>query len=329
MNGLLIIDDDEGVRRALVRALKREPYVIHVSESGEQAIGFLQNHAASVSTVICDFKMTGMNGIATLDVIGRRYPEITRIVLTAYATMDMAIDALNLGVDGFLTKPFENVDLRAKIREIQTRKRLRQFVSEEVYREIAVAPDAQLPRFQEASILFADIRGFTAMSRNRMPEEIAEFLNRHYFGPMGEIVYEHHGVTDKWIGDSIMAVFGAFRFLEDHADHAVKAAVAMQEKARQINREISQSPFRLEIGIGIASGDVFSGVLGSLRKKEFTSIGMPVNLASRLQALAKGGDVLIGESTRNCLRKAMTIEKVGPVVLKGFDEPVEVYRVLG
>jgi len=329
MNGLLIIDDDEGVRRALVRALKREPYVIHVTESGEDAVSFLQDHAASISTVICDFKMPGMNGIETLTAIGRRYPEITRILLTAYATMDMAIGAVNQGVDGFLTKPFDNVDLRAQIREIQTRKRLRQFVSEEVYREIAVAPDALIPRFQEASILFADIRGFTAMSRNRKPEEIADFLNRHYFGPMGEIVYEHHGVTDKWIGDSIMAVFGAFRMLEDHADHAVKAAVAMQEKAEQINREIARSPFRLEIGIGIASGNVFSGVLGSLRKKEFTSIGMPVNLASRLQRLAGGGEILIGESTRNGLKIVIQVKSMGPVVLKGFDEPLIVYRVLG
>ena len=328
MNGLLIIDDDEGVRRALVRALKREPYVIHVTESGEEAIAFLEEHAASVSTVICDFKMPGMNGIETLDAIGRRYPEITRIVLTAYATMDMAIDAVNQGVDGFLTKPFDNVDLRTQIREIQTRKRLRQFVSEEVYREISVAPDALLPRFQEASILFADIRGFTAMSRNRIPEEIADFLNRHYFGPMGEIVYEHHGVTDKWIGDSIMAVFGAFRMLENHADHAVKAAVAMQEKAGQINGEIARGPFRLEIGIGIASGNVFSGVLGSLRKKEFTSIGMPVNLASRLQRVAKGGEIWISAQTRQLLKK--TTNNAVPVQLrvKGFEEPVEVYRIL-
>ncbi len=327
MNGLLIIDDDEGVRRALVRALKREPYVIHVSQSGEEAIGFLQNHAASISTVICDYKMTGMNGIETLDAIGRRYPEITRIVLTAYATMDMAIDALNQGVDGFLMKPFDNVDLRAQIREIQTRKRLRQFVSEEVYREIAAAPDALLPRFQEASILFADIRGFTVMSRNRMPEEIAEFLNRHYFGPMGEIVYDHHGVTDKWIGDSIMAVFGAFRHLEDHADHAVKAAIAMQEQAGQINREIAHGSFRLDIGIGIASGDVFSGVLGSLRKKEFTSIGVPVILASRLQAIAKAGEIWISRGTMDLFKEAHGSATPVMLQVKGFEEPIEAYRI--
>ncbi|MEW6260019.1 MAG: adenylate/guanylate cyclase domain-containing protein [Thermodesulfobacteriota bacterium] len=241
--------------------------------------------------------------------------------------MDMAIDAINQGVDGFLKKPFDNVDLRTQIREIQTRKRLRQFVSEEVYREIAVVPDALLPRFQEASILFADIRGFTVMSRNRTPEEIADFLNSYYFGPMGEIIYDHHGVTDKWIGDSIMAVFGAFRHLEDHADNAVKAAVAMQEKAAQINREISQGPFRLEIGIGVASGKVFSGVVGSLRKKEFTSIGIPVILASRLQAIAKAGEIWVSRGTMNLFKEAHG--QATPVMLqvKGFEEPIEAYRI--
>lgn len=326
MNGLLIIDDDEGVRRALVRALKREPFVIHVTESGEDAVSFLQDHAASISTVICDFKMPGMNGIETLDAIGRRYPEITRILLTAYATMDMAIDAVNQGVDGFLTKPFDNVDLRNQIREIQTRKRLRQFVSEEVYKEIAVAPDALRPRFQEASILFADIRGFTAMSRNRNPEEIADFLNRHYFGPMGEIVYEHHGVTDKWIGDSIMAVFGVFGNLEAHADQAVKAGVAMQNAAAKINREIAEGPFRLEIGIGIASGNVFTGVLGSLRKKEFSSIGMPVNLASRLQRVAKTGEIWISAQTKQWLHTTTVHTVSVQLKIKGFEEPLEAYR---
>lgn len=328
MNGLLLIDDDEGVRRSITRALKREPYAIHVMENGERAIDYLQEHAAHVSVVICDYKMPGMNGIETLQIIGRLYPEITRIVLTGYATMNMAIDAVNHAVDGFLMKPFDNVELRAKIREIQTRRRLRQFVSEQVYREIAASPDALSPRFHEATILFSDIRGFTKMSRDRMPEEIAEFLNVHYFVPMGEIVYANQGTTDKWIGDSIMAVFGAFHFLEHHAVLAVKTAIAMQHKAEYINRQLAaNSSFHLKIGIGISSGRVFSGILGSLRKKEFTSIGMPVNLASRLQSIAKSGEILISRSTREALNGSIPVQELESIPIKGFDEPVEVFRV--
>lgn len=161
-----------------------------------------------------------------------------------------------------------------------------------------------------------------------MPEEIAEFLNVHYFVPMGEIVYANQGTTDKWIGDSIMAVFGAFHFLEHHAVLAVKTAIAMQHKAEYINRQLAaNSSFHLKIGIGISSGRVFSGILGSLRKKEFTSIGMPVNLASRLQSIAKSGEILISRSTREALNGSIPVQELESIPIKGFDEPVEVFRV--
>ncbi|MEA3279434.1 MAG: adenylate/guanylate cyclase domain-containing protein [Thermodesulfobacteriota bacterium] len=333
MNGLLFIDDEEGVRRSIVRALKKEPYKTYTAGDGEEGIKFIEENIYNISTVISDYKMPGLNGLETLSNIGVINPEITRIILTGYATMEAAILATNEGIDGFLTKPFDNIELRANIQNISVRKRMQQFISEQVYREIKNSPDALRPTYQEASILFADIRGFTRMSQAISPEIIVSYLNNNYFAPMGEIAYQFNGTVDKHIGDSIMVVFGAPVAYRDDAVRAVQTAVAMQKKAREIDNELKKkNGLRLRIGIGISTGKVFSGILGSLRKKEFTSIGMDVNIAARLQSMAKEGEILMTERTYKKLAdgeitKSISTEELPQVTVKGVDEPFKVYRV--
>lgn len=328
MNKLLFIDDEEGIRRSLVRALKREPYETYTAENGQAGIAFVKRNRIDIGTVISDYKMPGMDGLETLGLVGSINPEITRIILTGYATMEAAIQATNEGIDGFLTKPFDNLELRANIQKIFVRKRLKQFVPEQIYKKIEESPVVLKPTFSEVSILFADIRGFTKMSQKIRPHEIATFLNNEYFTPMGEIAYEHHGTVDKHIGDSIMVVFGSPIAHEDDAIQAVEAGVAMQKQAKAIDETLCRkNGLRLKIGIGISTGQVFSGILGSLRIKEFTSIGMPVNIAARLQGLAKAGEVLISDETRKKLGKEPDVEALPPVVVKGVSKPITVYRV--
>ncbi len=328
MNKLLFIDDEEGVRRSVARALKREPYQTYTVENGEAGIAFIKANRHQVATVISDYKMPGLNGLETLGMIGAINPEVTRIILTGYATMEAAIQATNDGIDGFLTKPFDNIDLRASIHKIYVRRRLKQFVPEQVYKKIEKSPLALNPTFHEVSILFSDIRGFTRMSQKIPPEEIANFLNNNYFTPMGEIAYDFNGTIDKHIGDSIMVVFGAPTERHDDTIRAVKAAMAMQQKAQEIDRSLfAKNGLRLEIGIGIATGVVFSGILGSLRRKEFTSIGMPVNIAARLQRLAKADEILISDTTHQKLFGEIDMEPLLPVTVKGISEPITVYRV--
>ena len=328
MNGLLFIDDEEGVRRSIVRALKKEPYQTYTAKNGKEGVDFLENSRTHISTVISDYKMPGLDGLETLGIIGTLNPEITRVILTGYATMEAAIKATNEGIDGFLTKPFDNVELRAKIHEITVRKRLKQLVSEQIYKEIENSPLALQPRSHKATIQFSDIRGFTRMSENVNPQAIAAFLNDHYFTPMGEIAHNHNGTLDKHIGDSIMVVYGT---PIDHADDAVRAvqsAVEMQKAAHRIDARLRQkNGLRLQIGIGIATGQVFSGIFGSLRKKEFTSIGMPVNIAARLQALAKGGEIMICENTYQSLAGSFDAQALPPVSVKGISKPINIYQV--
>jgi class 3 adenylate cyclase len=328
MNKLLFIDDEEGIRRSVIRALKREPYKTYTAENGEAGISFVKDNIPDIATVISDYKMPGLDGLETLGVIGSINPEITRIILTGYATMEAAIQATNQGIDGFLTKPFDNIELRAKIHSISVRKRLKQFVSEQVYEKIEKSPGALEPTFHEASILFSDIRDFTRMSQMVSPEKIAAFLNNHYFTPLGEIAYEYNGTVDKHIGDSIMVVFGSPVECDDNAIRAVKTAIKMQKRAKEIDNKLyKKNGLRLKIGIGISTGKVFSGILGSLRIKEFTSIGMPVNISARLQGLAKGGEILISDKTFQKLSNTIEVEALPSVTVKGVNDPIIVYRV--
>lgn len=328
MNGLLFIDDEEGVRRSLVRALRRQPYRIYTAENGPAGIRLIQEHLTEIEAVVSDYKMPKLDGMETLEIIGSLNPEITRILLTGYATMEAAIHATNSGIDGFITKPFDNVELRAKIREIILQKRLRQFVPEQIFNEIKHSTKALTPRNHQVSVLFSDIRGFTQMCRMKPPEIIVRFLNDRYFSPLGEIAYQYKGTVDKHIGDGIMVVFGTPVSFEDDALRAVQAAIAMQKKIFQINERVQKDyGLPLNVGIGVASGRVFSGIIGSLRKKEFSSVGMAVNMAARLQAMAAGGEILLSENTFQSVQSQIKAKALPPVKIKGMDESITVYRV--
>jgi adenylate cyclase len=329
MKALLFIDDEEGVRRSLVRALRHEPYRTFTAESGQEGVAFIKDNRFGVTTVISDFKMPGLDGLETLQAISALNPEITRIILTGYATMEAAIEATNAGIDGFLTKPFDNVELRAKIHEIWIRRHLRQFVCEQVYALLNRSPAALAPRLHEVTILFIDIRDFTRMSQHVPPEELVDYLNHSYFSPMGEIAYRYQGTLDKHIGDSMMVVFGAPASRPDDARRAVLAAIEMQAAARRIDAGLkAASRLRLRTGIGIASGPVCSGIMGSQRRKEFTSIGLAVNLAARLQQSARGGEILMDEETyRKTADGEWGAEVLPPMIVKGVDSAVRIYRI--
>jgi adenylate cyclase len=334
MDGLLFIDDEEGIRRSVARALKRDPYKIYLAKTGKDGVRLLKKYRHEIATVISDYKMPGLNGMETLFAIGEVNPEVTRIILTGYATMDVAIEATNQGIDGFLTKPFDNKQLRKNIHDISLRKRLKQFVPESIYERLQSAPNALHPSYHEVTVLFSDIRSFTRMSQGVPPEDIAAFLNRYFFSPMGEIAWQYNGTIDKHIGDSMMIVFGAPVSREDDSLRAVQAAVAMQQKAAEINRSLQQkNGFRLHLGIGIATGNVFSGVLGSYRKKEFTSIGMAVNIAARLQKKAKEGIILLCDNTAHRLNlkdpffEDVTLSAQVPLNLKGIETPVTAHSI--
>ena len=333
MRGLLVIDDEEGVRRSLKRALEKESYDVFLASDGRTGIELIKEHLSDIDIVISDYKMPGVDGLETLAVIGSMNPEVTRILLTGYATMEAAIRATNEGLDGFLTKPFDNVELRNRIQDIAVKKRLRQFVSHQVYQEVCSDPVVMAPKKRQVTILFCDIRGFTKMSRALSPEEIAQFLNTDYFVPLGEIAHRFNGTVDKHIGDCMMVAFGAPVSYEDDAVRAVQTALEMQQASLSIDRELAEkggAGVRLNVGIGICTGEVVTGIFGSLRKKEYTAFGDAVNMAARLEKMAAGGEILANEKTLSAARGRVLSERVyPPVSVKDGEVPMTVYRVLG
>jgi adenylate cyclase len=270
-----------------------------------------------------------MDGLETLTEIGRINPDIIRIILTGYATLDRAIDTVNLGIDGFLTKPFDNKEIKAKIREFVIKKRLKQFVPEQVLQEMQRTGKKLTPRKQIVSVLFTDIRGFAEMTAKMSAHEIADLLNKYYFLPLDRIVFDYNGTLDKHIGDSIMAIFGAPLSYKDDAVRAVSCAIKMRETMAEINTILSRKDAKIPIGIGIATGEVMVGMFGSPIKKEYTVLGTPVNLAARLERIAIENQILICEDTFQIVRDAFKTQMIDPVSLKGIEGGKSIFEVIG
>ncbi len=178
-----------------------------------------------------------------------------------------------------------------------------------------------------AVVLFADIRGFTALSEDLPPDEIALLLNEH-FTEMVEVVFEHGGALDKFMGDAMMAIWGAPLARPDDADRAVAAAIGMQRTlAARNRRRAEQGRRQLEVGIGVNLGEVFAGNIGSDRRLEYTVIGDAVNIAARLCAEAGPGEILVAEALRAALSAPPPLAALDPVALKGKAQAVPVHRI--
>ena len=205
------------------------------------------------------------------------------------------------------------------------------YVSPEVVNEILSDPSKLLlgGEKKSLSILFSDVRGFTTISENLQPEEVVGLLNE-YFTDMSEIILKHEGTLDKFMGDAIMAFFGAPVVHNDDARRAVRVAWEMQQKIKEINeRHVGEIHGQLKMGIGINTGSVVVGNIGSHRRMDYTAIGDDVNLAQRLEDMAEGGKILIAESTYNLVKDIVEANKLEPVKVKGREQAVQVYEVTG
>jgi adenylate cyclase len=317
--GILVVDDEVGIRRSLTRVLKEDGYSVEVARDGEEALNIFQKTPDNFDIVICDLIMPGMDGIKTIEEINKLHQEITKIILTGYGTLEYSIKAIEAGIDGFITKPFENKELKWKIKEYYLKRKLKQFISPDIFNELLIEPAHLQTKVSFITILFSDIRGFTQLSSKIPPEELASLLNRYYFRPMSEIIIKHKGMIDKYIGDSIMALFGAPVYQERHEDNAVNCAIEMVKMMEDINQD-------LNMGIGISTGYVVTGIFGSINKKEYTALGMPVNIAARLQKFAASGEIIISEETKARLDNRTLFKKMGSLTVVTSSMPVVYYK---
>ena len=181
---------------------------------------------------------------------------------------------------------------------------------------------------QEATILFSDIRGFTRMAEKMEPQKVVELLNE-YFTEMTDLIFENGGTLDKYLGDGIMAVFGAPIARPDDALRSAKTATEMQRAMVRLNEDWqARGQPAMQAGIGINTGPVTAGNIGSTKRMDYTVIGDAVNLASRLCAKAAGGQIVVSESSYRLLAGEMPARKLDPMLVKGKAAPVEVYEIV-
>ncbi len=214
-------------------------------------------------------------------------------------------------------------------REEVARANYSRFMPEYVVQQLLENPDSFRlgGANQVITVLFADIRGFTAISENENPENVVRILNQ-YFTAMSEIIFEHGGTLDKYIGDGLMALFGAPTATPDDARNALMAAVAMQRELLRLQQDSSETAFaRISIGIGLHTGVATIGYIGSERRSEYTAIGDTVNLASRLESNTAGGQILISDATARAAGSLFPLIRREPIMVKNRQQPVELYEV--
>jgi adenylate cyclase len=231
---------------------------------------------------------------------------------------------------GIAAVAIENSQFAERIRrEALVRSNFERYFAPQLAERIADSAEATKlgGETRPVAVLFSDIRGFTPLSESMKPDEIATLLTE-YFTEMVECVFRHGGMLDKFIGDAVMAQWGAPLGNEDDADRALQAAVDMMAALSTLNaRWLAQGRPTLEIGIGLNYGEAFAGNIGSERRLEFTVIGDTVNTASRLCSAADAGDILLSESMKRALHSAPALEKRPAMALKGKKGSIHVYRM--
>jgi adenylate cyclase len=217
------------------------------------------------------------------------------------------------------------------LEETKRRERLQRYHSPGVVNRILHSEASIEGRFmtqeREVSVMFSDIVGFTKLCEHLEPAAIGDLLNS-YFSRMADVIFEHEGTLDKFIGDAILAVFGAPFDQPDHAERCVQAALDMRRELQRLNDSRDGEPIRVRTAIN--SGRALTGDIGSPKRKEFTTLGDVVNTASRLESsVAQPDQIVISEMTRSRIGRAFQLRSLGTVKIRGRESTVEAFEVLG
>lgn len=244
---------------------------------------------------------------------------------------------LVVAIANFAAVAIERARLTEELRQQgQLRQNLERFLSPNVAQALSryLQQHGKLwePQEQVVTVLFADVKGFTSLSERLSPREVQDLLNE-YLHEMTDVIFRYHGTVDKYIGDGIMAVFGAPRLPDEpiddqHALYAVTAALEMQAAQKRLVDKWEPSK-AFTIRIGVNTGTAYTGFFGTRHRLEYTAIGDTVNTAARLEGAAEPGSVFIGEDTAHLVHSAFRLQEMGELQLKGKQQRVRTYKVLG
>jgi adenylate cyclase len=342
---ILVVDDNVHNVKVLEKMLASQGYDTVAAYSGVQALERVAEMPPDL--VVLDVVMPGeIDGFGVARALRARAESrpIPIIMLTVLRELDDKIKGLEVGADDFVSKPFNSVELLARVRsllrikqlhdELQIRnalleRLLTRYVSQDVAREILLDPEQDLRldgQSCEVSVLFANIRGFTRFSEQLEPPQVTKALN-YIFHHLAAIIFEHHGTLDKYLGDAIMAFYGAPIPSADHAEQALRTAWAMQRRFEQLCRE-DPGLDRLGLGIGLSTGEAVVGTIGSEKVLDYTVIGHTPNAAYRLQGHAQAGQTLWDGHTFQAVREIVVANRVETLRLDERDQLGEVYEVV-
>ncbi len=342
---ILFVDDEPDlaplIRQKFRRHVRDGLFELEFAADGVDALEKLELNPG-IEIVVTDINMPRMDGLTLLGRLREREFQHKAIVVTAYGDMENIRTAMNKGAFDFLTKPIDLSDLEVTLnnaREVVGREREAVFVRQAIGRylsdEVAQAVLADTDSLalggerREVSVLMSDLSGFTALSERLEPERVVELLNA-YLGRMTDVIDEYGGTIDEFIGDAILVIFGAPIQRADHAERAVACAVAMQCAMTDVNEEMLRRGLgALEMGVAVNTGEVVVGNIGSEKRAKYGVVGSPVNLTSRIQALAASGEVVISTTTREKVGDSVRIGSSQEVAMKGFVERILVHFVTG
>ncbi len=350
---LLVVDDNSLNRDMLSRRLGSRGFRVEVAEDGHAALELVEKQEFDL--VLLDVMMPGLSGIDVLKRVRERFSEsdLPVVMATARDATEDVVEALHLGANDYVTKPLDFAVVLARVEAQLTLKRQKQeikrlvenlelrnrfiqslfgrYVSDEVVADLLASPEGPKIGGEErrVTLLMSDLRGFTPLTEGLPPDRVLRLLNS-YLGAMADVVLAHQGTIDEFVGDAILAIFGAPVTRPDDARRAVACAVAMQEALAALNR--ANEPLglpRLEMGIAVHSGDVIVGNIGSERRTKYGVVGSAVNHAGRIESFTVGGQVLISDATLGEAGEGVRVGERLSVDAKGTREPIVVYDLRG
>ncbi len=336
---VLVVDDSPAQRHYVADCLARQGFEVATAEDG--AIALAKAQAVRPALIVSDYEMPNMTGFELVHAL-RRDPGLRQVPVIMLTARDSKRDMAQMraaGASAYLVKPFSQDKCIALVERTLAERRLlaykeasalfisegaRQAAEERALRgeTLAFRADART-----VSVMFSDLVGFTPMSANMTPLELITLLN-DYFDVMCPIVKQHGGDIDKFIGDAIMAIFEEERGHAPAAERAVRAALAMQAAMAGLNASLPPGRGALAMRIGINTGPVIRGDLGSrVVRRDYTVIGDTVNQANRYEARCPPGEVLVSGSTRDALGDRARVRELAGLSLKGIAEPVTAYVI--
>jgi class 3 adenylate cyclase len=337
---VLVVDDNADMRRYVERILRRD-YRIVLAKDGVEGIEQAQRHHPEL--IVTDVMMPKMGGHDLLQAIrhDKSLRSVPVIFLTARAGTEARIESLDAGADDYLSKPFDELELSARVGNlIRTRVQERELVQLQKEKIARFLPpnlaemimsgeheDFLKGHRREITVLFIDLRGFTAFVESAAPEEVMTIL-RGYQTVMGRLVFEHGGTLERFVGDAVMIYFNDPLPCPDHAQQSVRLALAMRQAVDILREEWKAQGIQLGAGIGIATGYATIGAIGFEGRKDYAAIGPVTNLAARLCSEAQHGQILVSDRVLLLIKDQVTTESMGERQFKGVQKPIAVSQIV-